>query len=97
MFLVTLTFIIIIISVFLIGWYFVGHQIDIMENDLKSGIKMTGISKIKKINIVNRKIKLVDGTTVYENNDQNEKLVKGDKIFYRATISGEHIFEYRKE
>jgi hypothetical protein len=83
-------------TMFLLIWHLAGRQIKNLEKDLTSGIKKTGISKISTINFFNRTIKLVDGTIVYENELLNERWLKGDTIFYRATLSGDHLFECRK-
>lgn len=92
-FLGALTILVPMLLVFLIGWYLAGRQINKMEKDLELGIKKTGISKIKSINIFNRKIRLEDGTTVYEGDSFYGNWKKGDKILYRTTNSGEHLFE----
>lgn len=96
MVLVALTFGLIVMSVFLVTWFLSGRPINKMEKDLTSGIKRTGISQIKKINIFNRAITLLDGTTVYEGDLLYGKWTKGDKIFYSTTNSGEHLFECKR-
>jgi hypothetical protein len=82
--------------VFLFGWYLAGWAIGKLENDLKSGIKLTGTSEVKTINLFNRTIKLMDGTIVYENDILNDKWKRGDKIYYQTTLTGEHLFECKK-
>ena len=82
--------------VFLFAWYLAGRPINKMESDLAQGIIRTGISEITSINILNRTIRLADGTIVYEDELLHGKWKHGDKILYRITISGEHIFECKR-
>ena len=96
-FLAALLFALIQLVMFSIGWYLAGRPIERIEKDLESGIKRTGTSEIKKISIFNRTIRLVDGTTVYEGDALYGKWRKGDKIFYQCTMSGQHIFECKRE
>lgn len=79
-----------------LAWQFADRPIKKMEKDLELGFKLTGISEIKTINIFNRAIKLGDGTIVYEDNFTSDKWTRGDKIFYRTTNSGEHLFECKR-
>ena len=67
-----------------------------MKPDLELGTTRTGTSEIKTINFFNRRIRLADGTTVYENYSLYGKWTLGDKIFYRTTNSGEHLFECKR-
>ena len=94
--LIALTFGLTLILMFLIGWYLAGQSIKKIEKDLKSGVKRTGVSEINRINLLNRTIRLVDGTIVYEDDSLNGKWKKGDKIFYQTTISGQHLFECKR-
>ena len=96
MLLIALSLGMLMMSLFLFAWYFAGRPITRMEKDLESGIKRTGISEIKTINILNRKIGLADGTTVHEGDSLYGKWKMGDKIFYRTTNSGEHLFECKR-
>ncbi len=94
-FLVVLSLGLMMFVVSLFAWYMAGLPINKMEKDLALE-KRTGISQIKTINIFNRRIRLVDGTTVYEGDSFYGKWTKGDKIFYRTTNSGEHLFECKR-
>jgi hypothetical protein len=82
--------------VFVFAWYLAGRPINKMKTDLEFGTARTGTSEIKTINIFNRKIRLADGTTVYEDDSYYGKWTKGNKIFYRTTNSGEHLFECKR-
>lgn len=77
-------------------WYKATRSISEMEDDLKLGLTRMGISKISSINLLNRTIRLEDGTTVYESDPSLDKWKKGDKIFYRKSNSGKHLFECKK-
>lgn len=90
--LVALAFGLILMLMFSTGWYLAGRPIKKIEKDLQLGMKRTGTSEIKRINIFNRTIKLIDGTIVYEGDSFYGQWRKGDKIFYQTTISGEHLF-----
>lgn len=94
-FLVTLSLGLLLTVVFLFVWYLAGLPINKMEKDLALE-KRTGISQIKTINVFNRTIRLADGTTVYEGDSFYGKWTKGDKIYYRTTNSGEHLFECKR-
>jgi hypothetical protein len=95
-FLIGLTLGLLMLLVFLFAWYLAGRPINKMEKDLELGITRTAISEIKTINVFNRTIRLADGTTVYEGDSFYGKWTHGDKIFYRTTNSGEHLFICKK-
>lgn len=94
--LVALTLGLLMLVVFVFAWYLAGRPINKMKTDLEFGTTRTGTSEIKTINIFNRKIRLADGTIVYEDDSYYGKWTKGNKIFYRTTNSGEHLFECKR-
>lgn len=86
----------IVVLVFGIAWLLAGRSIKKLERDLEIGTKQTGISQIEKINVLNRRITLQDGTTVYEPHPFYGKWAKGDRIYYTTTNSGAHLFDMER-
>ena len=78
------------------AWHRATRSMSKMENDLKFGKTSVGCSRISSINFLNRSIRLEDGTTVFESDPSLDNWKKGDKIFYRKSNSGEHLFECKK-
>jgi hypothetical protein len=77
-------------------WKLSQGNIKKLKKDLKSGFKISGISRIRSINKLNRKIKLVDGIYVWETNPLLDQLKVGDKIEYSVSPSNEHVFNIIK-
>jgi preprotein translocase subunit YajC len=78
------------------AWKLSQGNIKKLKKDLKSGFKIIGISRIRSINKLNRKIKLEDGIFVWETNPLLDQLKVGDKIEYSVSPSNEHIFNIIK-
>lgn len=89
-------FLLIFLIIVSFAWFVAGKSIKSLKKDLESKHKFVSLSSVVKVNKLNRKIMLEDGTYLWELPDSVGTWKQGDKIKYSRTISNEHFFEITK-